>query len=236
MTDDMSEQSALLQGAAQGDQAAVERLFAMHRDRLKSMVRLRLSRRLQGRVDESDVLQEAFVDLSRRLPEYLQDPKLPFFLWLRHLTGLKLTEMHRKHLGTQLRDVDREVSLHRGALPEANSVSLAAHLLGTLTTPSQAAIKAEQRLYVQEALNAMDPIDREVLALKHFEQLSISEIAEVLELSKAGAGSRYLRAIKRLKDILTRIPGGSSRDARRRAADCQPAGPSRASRRVACPG
>jgi RNA polymerase sigma-70 factor (ECF subfamily) len=106
-----------------------------------------------------------------------------------------------------LRDVDREVSLHRGALPEANSVSLAAHLLGTLTTPSQAAIKAEQRLFVQEALNAMDPIDREVLALKHFEQLSISEIADVLELSKAGAGSRYLRALKRLKDILSRIPG-----------------------------
>jgi RNA polymerase sigma-70 factor (ECF subfamily) len=86
-------------------------------------------------------------------------------------------------------------------------MSLAAHLLGTMTSPSQAAIKSEQRLFVQESLNSMDPIDREVLALKHFEQLSISEIASALEMSKAGAGSRYLRAIKRLKDILSQIPG-----------------------------
>jgi RNA polymerase sigma-70 factor (ECF subfamily) len=106
-----------------------------------------------------------------------------------------------------MRDADREVSLHRGGLPKADSVSLAAQLLGKLTTASQAAIKAEQRLYVQEALNSMDPIDREVLALKHFEQLSNSEIAKVLGLSKAGAGSRYLRAIKRLRGILSRIPG-----------------------------
>jgi RNA polymerase sigma-70 factor (ECF subfamily) len=91
-------------------------------------------------------------------------------------------------------------------LPEADSVSLAAQLLGKLTTPSQAAIRAEQRIFVQEALNSMDPIDREVLALKHFEQLSTSEIARVLGMSKAGAGSRYLRAIKRLRDILERIP------------------------------
>ena len=166
------ESAALVQRAAGGDQQAVQELFARHRDRLKRMVHLRLSRRLQGRVDDSDVLQEAFLNIS-----------------------------------TQLRDADREVTLHRGALPEADSMSLAAHLLGQLTTPSQAAIKAETRLMVQEALNSMDPIDREVLALKHFEQLSTSEIAEVLGMSKAGAGSRYLRAIKRLKEILSQIPG-----------------------------
>jgi RNA polymerase sigma-70 factor (ECF subfamily) len=123
------------------------------------------------------------------------------------MTGLKLAEVHRRHLGAQMRDADREVTLHRGGLPEADSVSLAAQLLGKLTSPSRAAIKAETRLYVQEALNSMDPIDREVLALKHFEQLSTSEIAEVLGMSKAGAGSRYLRAIKRLREILERIPG-----------------------------
>jgi RNA polymerase sigma-70 factor (ECF subfamily) len=168
---------------------------------------MRLSRRLQGRVDDADVLQEAFLDVARRLPEYTADPKLPFYLWLRHMTGLKLTEIHRRHLGAQLRDADREVTLHRGGLPEPDSISLAAHLLGQFTTPSQAAIKAETRLMVQDALNSMEPVDREVLALKHFEQLSTSEIAEVLGMSKAGAGSRYLRAIKRLKDILSQIPG-----------------------------
>ena len=146
---------------------------------------------LAGRVDDSDVLQEAFLDVSRHLDDYLKQAPGPFFLWLRHMTGLKLAEIHRRHLGTQLRNADREVTLHRGGMPMADSVSLAAQLLGTLTTPSQAAIKAETRLLVQEALNSMDPIDREVLALKHFEQLSMSEIAVVLGLSKAGTGSRY---------------------------------------------
>ncbi len=201
------EDRELLRRAAAGDHDALRALFEAHRDRLLRMVRLRLSRRLAGRVDDLDVLQEAYVEAARRLPEYAQDPKLPVFLWLRHLTALKLAEVHRHHLGTQLRDADREVTLHRGGLPMADSVSLAAQLLGTLTTPSQAAIKAETRLLVQEALNGMDPIDREVLALKHFEQLSTAEIAEVLGLSKAGAGSRYLRAIKRLRSILELIPG-----------------------------
>lgn len=207
MTSDADESTALVQRAAGGDPQAVADLLARHRGRLKRMVHLRLSRRLQGRVDDSDVLQEALLDISGRLHEYATDPKLPFYLWLRHMTGLKLAEIHRRHLGTQLRDADREVTLHRGGLPEADSMSLAAHLLGQLTTPSQAAIKAETRLIVQDALNNMDPTDREVLALKHFEQLSTSEIAEVLGMSKAGAGSRYLRAIKRLKEILSQIPG-----------------------------
>jgi RNA polymerase sigma-70 factor (ECF subfamily) len=204
---DSDDVSDLLRNAAAGDQAALRDLFSRYRDRLKRMVHLRLSRRLQGRVDDSDVLQEAFLDVAQKLPQYVAAPNLPFFLWLRHMTGLKLAEVHRRHLGTQLRDADREVSLHRGGLPQADSASLAAQLLGKLTTPSQAAIKAETRIYVQEALNSMDPIDREVLALKHFEQLSTSEIAEVLGLSKAGAGSRYLRAIKRLREILSQIPG-----------------------------
>jgi RNA polymerase sigma-70 factor (ECF subfamily) len=207
MADDSDDETGLLTRAAAGDEAAAQELYSRYRARLKRMVHLRLSRRLQGRVDDSDVLQEAFLDISKRLPEYVREPRLPFFLWLRHMTGLKLTEIHRRHLGTQSRDADREISLHRGGLPEADSISLAAQLLGQLTTPSQAAIKAEVRLLVQEALSSMDPIDREVLALKHFEQLSTSEIAEVLGLSKAGAGSRYLRAIKRLREILSSIPG-----------------------------
>ncbi len=190
MAEESSDVAELLERAGRGDQdARLRELFSRHRDRLKRMVHLRLSRRLAGRIDDSDVLQEAFLDIARRLDEYLKEPTLPFFLWMRHMTGLKLTEVHRRHLGTQLRDADREVTLHRGGLPMADSVSLAAQLLGTLTAPSQAAIKAETRLYVQEALNSMDPIDREVLALKHFEQLSTSEIAEVLGLSKAVRGA-----------------------------------------------
>ncbi len=201
------EEAELLHRAATGDQQALQAVFARHRERLKRMVHLRLSRRLSGRVDDSDVLQESFLEVSKRLGEYLENPATPFFLWLRNLAALKLAEVHHRHLGSQLRDADCEVTLHRGGLPMADSVSLAAQLLGKLTAPDQAAIKAETRLLVQEALNSMDPIDREVLALKHFEQLSTAEIAEVLGLSKAVAGSRYLKAIKRLRAVLAKIPG-----------------------------
>jgi RNA polymerase sigma-70 factor (ECF subfamily) len=205
--EDSPEESDLLRRAAAGDEEALHALFACHRDRLKRMVRLRLSRRLAGRLDDSDVLQESFLAVARGLGEYVQNRTLPFFLWLRHMTVLKLTEVHRRHLGTQRRAADREVSLPRGGLTPDDSVSLGAQLPGTLTTPSQAAIRAETRLLVQEALNGMDPIDREVIVLKHFEQLSIVEMAEVLGLSKGGAGKRYVRAIKRLREILPDIPG-----------------------------
>jgi RNA polymerase sigma-70 factor (ECF subfamily) len=204
---DADDSSDLLQRAAAGDPAARNALFARHTERLQRMVRLRLSRRLQGRVDEGDVVQEALLEAARKLNDYLQRPEAPFFLWLRQLTGLKLAELHRHHLGTQMRDADREVSIYRGALPEVDSVSLAAHLLGTLTSPSQAAVRAERRVRLQEALNSLDPIDREILALRHFEQLSNQETAEVLELSPSGTTARHMRALKRLRAILEAAPG-----------------------------
>ncbi len=201
------DESRLVRQAADGDPEALGRLFSAHRGRLERMIELRLSRRLSGRVDDSDVLQEAYLEIARKLGDYARDPKLPPFLWMRHLTALKLIEVHRRHLGCQIRDADREVTLYRGCLPLADSASLAAQLLGSLSTPSQAALKAETRLMVQEALNSMDPIDREIVSLKHFEQLSFSEISQVLGISKSGAGSRYLRAVKRLRAILENIPG-----------------------------
>jgi RNA polymerase sigma-70 factor (ECF subfamily) len=204
---DAKELSDLLGLAAAGDQAALEELFSRYRKRLKRMVRLRLSRHLQGRLDDSDVLQEAYLEASKRLPDYLRDRPLPFFLWLRHITGQKLIDVHRRHLGAKMRDVGCEVSLHRGAMPAASSASLAAQLLGRLTSPSQAAVKAETRIRVQEALNGMDPLDREVLALRHFEQLSNAEVAQTLGINESTASSRYLRALKRLKDDLGNVPG-----------------------------
>jgi RNA polymerase sigma-70 factor, ECF subfamily len=152
-------------------------------------------------------LQETYIEVARHLADYLRDPKLPFFLWLRMLTGKMLQAIHRHHLGTRMRDAHREISLHGGALPQVTSESLAAHLLGRLTTPSQAAIRAELRRRVQEALNTMSVLDREVLALRHFEQLSNSEIAHVLGITEAGASNRFVRALKRLKSILTDFPG-----------------------------
>jgi RNA polymerase sigma-70 factor (ECF subfamily) len=201
-TGDSNQTDELLRRAGGGEAAAVAELFARYEDRLRRMVRLRLDRRLQGRIDPSDVLQETYLVLAKRLPDYAEHPTMPFFLWLRLLTGQKLIDVHRQHLGTKMRDAGQEVSLHHGALPQMSSVSLAAHLLGRLTTPSRAAARAEIQLRVQEALNGMDPIDREVLTLRHFEMLTNEETAQVLGIKKSAASSRYLGALRKLKHSL----------------------------------
>ena len=202
MPDTPTETIELLRRAEQGDQDALAKLFELNRTRLKQMVQLRLDRRLKGRVDASDVLQDAYVDVARRLPEYVSKPDMPLFLWMRFLVAQRLVDLHRHHLGAAMRDAGQEVSLYHGALPQATSLSLAAQLLGRLTTASDAAIRAETQVRVQEALNQMDPIDREVLALRHFEMLSNEETAQVLGLKKSAASNRYIRALKRLKTIL----------------------------------
>jgi RNA polymerase sigma-70 factor (ECF subfamily) len=207
LTGDSSETQDLLRSAA-GDQERWGALLNRHRERLRRMVALRLDRRLQGRIDASDVIQEAFLEALSRLPEYVQQPPMPFFLWLRFLTGQKVLELHRHHLGTQMRDAGREISLYRGALPTASSVALAAQLLGHDTRPSEVAIRAERKIRLQEALNRMDALDREVLALRHFEQLDNAETAQALGLGESAASKRYIRALKKLKEILTNLPGG----------------------------
>ena len=193
--------------ARDGDPHALAELFAHYRDRLRRMVRLRLDRRLSGRLDLSDVLQEAYLDLARRFPEYARDPAVPFYLWLRALTGQRLIDLHRQHLGAKMRDAGQEVALYRGALPQASSASLAQQLLAGLTSPTQAAARAEMQLQLQEALNSMDPMDREVVVLRHFEELNNIETAAVLGIEPSAASKRYLRAIRRLKAILDQIPG-----------------------------
>jgi RNA polymerase sigma-70 factor (ECF subfamily) len=207
MTDSPSSTDELLQRACAGDQQALAEVFSRHRDRLRQMVALRLDRRLQGRLDASDVLQEAYLDFARRLPDYAREPAMPFYLWLRFLTGQRLIDLHRQHLGAKMRDAAQEISLYRGALPQASSASLAAQLLGRLTSASRAAIRAETQIRVQEALNQMEPMDREVLTLRHFEMLSNDETAAVLGIRKSAASNRYVRALRRLKEILAAVPG-----------------------------
>jgi len=190
-----------------GDERALAELFMRHRDRLRQMIQLRLDRRLQGRIDPSDVLQETYLDVARRAREYLAQPAMPPFLWLRFLAGQKLLVLHRKHLGTRMRDAGQELSLRHGRPPGATSVALAQMLLGRLTSPTLAARRAEMQLRLQEVLNTMDPLDREILALRHFEELTNVEVAHVLGLSKSTASSRYIRALQRLKEMLQTIPG-----------------------------
>ncbi|MFO0790993.1 MAG: sigma-70 family RNA polymerase sigma factor [Pirellulales bacterium] len=200
--------AALVNAAALGNSRAWQQLMDENRSRLRRMVALRLDRRLQGRVDPSDVIQESFIDAARRLPEYVQNPCVPFFVWLRRLTGQRLMEQHRRHLGAQARDARRDVSLYHGAFPEATTADLTANLFGEAVSPSQAVIRLEQQRRLQEALDSLEPIDREILVLRHFEQLSNGEVCDVLELDKSAASKRYVRAIARLKDVLIAMPGG----------------------------
>ena len=208
MNADTRTNEELLDAARNGDESALAVLVDRHRDRLERMVRLRMDRRLQGRVDPADVVQEAYLAVRSKFSQYCVDSHLPFFLWLRLEVGQKLVEVHRFHLGTQMRDAGQEVSLHRGALPQVSSLSLAEQLLGKLTTASQAAIRVELKLRVQDALNSMDPDDREVLILRHFEELSNVETAHVLGIKPTAAVNRYVRAVKRLKDVFQGMPGG----------------------------
>ena len=208
VTGNSSETDQLLRRLAKGDHRDWGALLERHRQRLRRMIALRLDQRLQGRIDASDVIQEAYLEASTRLEDYLRRPTMPFYLWLRFLTGQKLLELHRHHLGAQMRDAGREVSLYRGSLPETSTAALAAQLLGRDTRPSEAAVRAERKIRLQEALNSMEPMDREVLALRHFEQLTTPEVAQVLCIKEAAAGKRYLRALRRLKEILNSMPGG----------------------------
>ena len=209
MNTDTRTNDELLAAAGNGDEGALAVLVERHRDRLERMVRLRMDRRLQGRVDPADVVQDAYLAVRGKFPQYSADPRLPLFLWLRLEVGQKLVDLHRFHLGAQMRDAGQEVSLHSGPLPQVTSLSLAEHLLGKLTTASQAAMRAELKLRVQEALNGMDPHDREVLILRHFEELSNAEAAQVLGIKPSAAVNRYVRALKRLKDLFQEMPGGT---------------------------
>lgn len=207
MTHDSNKSEPLKNHEAPNDPARLGDMLEEARPRLRRMVALRLDPRLHGRIDPSDVIQDTYLEATARLAEYVQNPTMPFFLWLRFLASQKLVTLHRHHLGRQMRDAGREVSLYRGRLPDASSAALAAQLLGHVTQPSEAAIRAELKIRLQEALNTMDPLDREILALRHFEQLSLAETAEVLKITESGACRRHLRALKRLKEILSSLPG-----------------------------
>jgi len=181
----------------------LNRLFAQHRERLRRMVQLRLDRRLAGRVDASDVIQEAFIDASLRFQDFSdQESSVSSFVWLRFLTAQKLNQFHRRHLGVQARDVSREATLQPQAAPNATSVMIASLLVGKGTSPSQAAAREETMGQVKKALDEMSEIDREIIAMRHFEQLSNAETAAVLELTEAASYRRYIRAIQRLRTAM----------------------------------
>ncbi len=187
--------------ACDGDSTAMAELFDHFRSRLRRMVEVRIDPRLNGRVDASDVLQETFLDVVQGAKDYAKHEDFPFFLWLRLMTGRRLMNTHRQHLGAQKRNAAMEVKRARSA-PDATSMSIANFLVGNMTSASRVIQREESRARLEAALEEMDPIDREVITLRHLEELSNNEIAQELGLSKAAASNRYVRALTRLKKIL----------------------------------
>jgi RNA polymerase sigma-70 factor (ECF subfamily) len=171
------------------------------------MLAVRIDGRLRGRVEPADIVQDAFLEATLRLDEYLREPTMPFYLWLRFITVQRLHAVYREHLGTQKRDARREVGLYEAPCAEASSEALAAQLLGKLSTPSQTAMRAEFRARLLETLESMDPADRELIALRHFEQIGNAETAQILGIDESAASKRYVRAMTRLRALLARIPG-----------------------------
>jgi RNA polymerase sigma-70 factor (ECF subfamily) len=203
--DSSSAEADLIARARSGHDQALDELFGRHGERLRKTIRLRLDRRLRDRFSSSAVLRQVQQEAHRRLHEYPSGTSL--FLWLRGVAGQVIQSLHRQHLGSLGWEESQEVSFYHGALPGANSVSLAAQMLGQVNSATQAAQRAEMQLRLQNALNTMDPLDREVLTLCHFEELTAQEAASVLGIDKATAYLRHLKAVKRLKEILNSIPG-----------------------------
>ena len=206
MTNTAGDLDELLARLKRGDKQALGELFSKHRNRLWRTVCFRMDRRLQGRVDPDDVLQEAYLDAAARIQHFVDDSPTSFYVWLRLVVGQTLVDVHRRHLGAQMRDAGREISLHAGRYPQSTSSSMVLQLVGDLTSPSQAVQREEIARQLQGALEKMDAIDREVLALRHFEELTNSEVAEALGIQQKAASIRYVRALRRLKKVLSHVP------------------------------
>jgi len=189
-----------------GEMSVLAEVFGYYRPKLRQMVNLRIGSQLAARIDPSDVLQETYLEATRKIQAYAQDPQVSLFVWLRGLTWDRLSSLQREHLGTQRRAAQRELQLS-----EHSSVMLAKRLLGGIT-PSGALVNIELRNRVRGALDRLPSQDREVILMRHFEGMSNSEVAETLGLSHSAATMRHGRALARLRDALQsdRSDGGMS--------------------------
>jgi RNA polymerase sigma-70 factor (ECF subfamily) len=201
MIDRFDDQDELDQLRRRGEDAVAEQ-FGRYRHRLLRMIALRLDARILAKVDSEDVLQDAFMVASRRIGGYLDQPTVPLFVWLRQITSQILIDTHRRYLGAQMRNVNQEVTLYRVGSAGASSAGLVPQLADSLTTPSQFAVREETLLEMRAALESLEEIDREVLVLRHLEELSNNEVAEILGIDKYAASKRYVRALRRLKTAM----------------------------------
>ncbi|REJ86582.1 MAG: RNA polymerase factor sigma-70 [Planctomycetota bacterium] len=205
MWPDAEKTQELIDGAAAGDEDAANRLLERHRESLRRMIALRLDRAIRGRVDASDVVQDVMLEANRRLAEYLRDPPMPFHLWMRHLAKDRMIDLHRRH-HAQRRDVARDQPLRSRPYSDRSSLDLAGQLKDAELTPAAATIRKELAERFFDAVATLDETDREIILMRHVEHLGNGETAEALGLSPAAAGMRYLRALRRLRAILSDPP------------------------------
>lgn len=204
MATELPEQSEIIERLTRDRDEALAHFFSLVHERLKRIVNFRLDYRLNGRISESDVIQDTFVRASQRLDSFLEKPDMPFFVWLRLEVQQQLVDIHRHHFGAEKRDIRKEVAMVKPRSGQT-SLALAAHLVAQITSVSQLFERAEQIARVEKSLDEMNELDREVIALRHFEELSNIETAEVLGIQPAAASKRYLRALKRLREIMERV-------------------------------
>ncbi|QDS89039.1 ECF RNA polymerase sigma factor SigW [Rosistilla ulvae] len=196
MADDLEER------LKHGDTAAFGELFTLHRPRIWQIVHFRLRDKIRGRVDPDDVVQEVFLEAEKRLRHYIDGDFPSLFLWLRLVTGQTLSKIHRTHLGTESRNASREAAPAGNNVWGNTSLCLSQRFIAHMTSPSQAAVRGELIDEVRRALANMNDIDREVLALRHFEELTNQEVAIELNIKPKAASIRYMRALERLRVVL----------------------------------
>lgn len=206
MWPDPNQTRELLKQAERGDGEAVGQLLERHRESLRRVIHLRLDRAIQRRVDASDIVQEVLLEASRRLPEYLKSPAIPFHLWLRQMARDRLIDAHRRHQVAERRAIDREQPIELAVFMDRSSIELAANLRDHELTPAAAAIRQELERRFHTVLAQLDEEDREILIMRYFEQLSNQEVAHALGLSEPAAGMRHLRALRRLRALLGETP------------------------------
>src|SRR6516162_919651 len=202
MWPDLPRTQELLNQAQKGEPDAVEKLLDVHREPLRRMIGLRLDPALAARLDASDIVQDVLLEAHRRLSDYLRDPAMPFHLWLRHIAKDHVIDAHRRHRQAQRRSLDRERPIVPAGLADASSLELAGQFLDKEMTPATAAVRHELQRRMEQAVAALDEDDREIILMRHYEQLSNQEVAAALGLSEAAASMRHLRALRKLKASL----------------------------------
>ncbi len=192
----------LLAGVRHGDSQAVDRLLDRHRDSLRKMIGMRLDQRIMRRVDVSDVVQDVLVEANRRLQDYLANPVMGFHLWIRQIAKDRIIDAHRRHRVSAKRSIDREQPMTAPGPVDKSTIELAAQLCDPELTPAAAATQRELAVHVQESISQLGEKDREIILMRHYEQLSNQDIAASLGLTEPAASMRYLRALKKLRKLL----------------------------------